>query len=388
MEQWINPRPAEVADPVAPYRFGPIIFPFTGKDTGGSHISTFFLARVLTEEFGIPTIVVAVEGTNVAAEAERRGMNLRLVPAPHKQRLVEMRDFTDFMARRKLLASYGADAIVHCGDLWSLAAFGPPAKSLRLPLVYHNRTLNKGLLRDRLVVGMADAVICVSEAARNRLRGARPENVRVVMNPFERPQAEYDRKELRAEFEARWPIDGLQLVGWSGNFLHRKRADFFLRMAAAIASRNPRVRFPMFGRDRHHTTEELAALAESLGITDLVFLGGFRSPPERVLLPLDVLAVPALGEPFGRTLVEATFLGVPYVATDDAGATEMGKYWGGGLLVPKDASPEQFAEVVLELLENPKPAELSSAQQDKLVEDFRPRRHATQVIEVYERISR
>ena len=387
MEQWVNPRAADGATDAPLRKFGPVIFPFTGKDTGGSHISTFFLARVLTEEFGIPTVVIAVEGTNVAAEAERRGMNLRLVPTPHKQRLVEMRDFTDFMARRRLLASYGKKAIVHCGDLWSVAAFGPPTKSLGLPLVYHNRTLNKGLLRDRLVVSMANAVICVSEAARDRLRGAKAENVRVVMNPFERPRMEYDRDELRAEFEARWPVEGLQLVGWSGNFLDRKRPDFFLRMAAAIARRNPRVRFPMFGRDRHQTTEGLAALAESLGITDLVMLGGFRSPPERVLLPLDVLAAPALGEPFGRTLVEAAFLGVPYVATEDAGAIEMGRHWGGGLLVPKEATPEQFAEVVLGLLDNPAAAELTPAQQDKLVEDFRPRRHTTQVIEVYERVS-
>lgn len=367
---------------------GPVLFPFTGANTGGSHISSFHLARSLVDDFGIRAVVVAVEGTAIAEEARKRGLETRLVPAPPKRRLLEPRDLTEFGLRRRLFAEFGPGAIVHCSDLWSIAAFAPAAKSLRLTVIYHNRTIDRGGPRDRLLLGLTDAVISISDACRNALRAPKSLKVVGILNPFEEAPQEIDRASARAEFEALWPIEGLQLVGSSGNFVRRKRADFFIRAAAAVAGRNERARFILFGAERDHKTEELRALARSLGIEDKVLFAGFRSPPEKNLAALDVLAVPALAEPFGRTLVEAAMLGTPYVATDDAGHTEIGRRWGGGSLVPADAGPEAFAAAILEVLRDPAAAALSGPERAALAEELHPARHAARVVQVYEETAR
>ena len=62
---------------------------------------------------------------------------------------------------------------------------------------------------------------------------------------------------------------------------------------------------------------------------------------------LDVLLVPAVREPFGRTLIEAMFLGTPVVATDDGGNREA--IGGDRGLVPPD-QPESFVETIHLLL--------------------------------------
>src|SRR5215813_5969180 len=62
---------------------------------------------------------------------------------------------------------------------------------------------------------------------------------------------------------------------------------------------------------------------------------------------LDLLVAPALSEPFGRTLVEALLLGIPYVATADGGHVEIASRWGGGELVDPQSTVEQFADATV-----------------------------------------
>jgi hypothetical protein len=51
---------------------GPIVFPFPNLGLGGSHMSTFLLARGL-EELGIPTVVVTARGTRAQPTRKRSG---------------------------------------------------------------------------------------------------------------------------------------------------------------------------------------------------------------------------------------------------------------------------------------------------------------------------
>lgn len=365
---------------------GPVVFPFTGYGTGGSHISTFQLARALAAD-GVETIVLALAGSTVEAEARKRGLAVRSYEGLPKRRLLEWRDVAGFAARRSLLRKHGPGTIVHCSDIWSIAAWGLPGKAAGLPLVYHNRTLSRGSRAERAMVALADAVICISRCCRDALRGARRGvEVTEILNPFEDRGAAIDRGQARAEFEARWPVPGLELIGVSGNLEHRKRQDFFLDAAAHTARLRPNARFILFGRDRQLTAAGLGGRAEALGIADKVMFAGFRSPPERNLKALDVLAAPALAEPFGRTLIEALLVDTPYVATDDAGHHEIHGRFGGGVAVPREASAEAFGAAMAAVAAEPARYRLDAPAHAAAVQAVDPATHAAAVLAVYRRM--
>jgi glycosyltransferase involved in cell wall biosynthesis len=66
-----------------------------------------------------------------------------------------------------------------------------------------------------------------------------------------------------------------------------------------------------------------------------VKLMGYRSPGPFWIAACDQLVVPAVGEPFGRTLVEAMLVGTPVVAARSGGNMEALE-GGMGLLVEPD----------------------------------------------------
>jgi glycosyltransferase involved in cell wall biosynthesis len=366
------------------HAIGPILFPFTGTSTGGSHISTFTLADALRTSHGVPVQVSAPAGSSIAAEANRRALPLIEEPVAPKRRRLAFTDVTHLARRRASLAAMGPGAVVHVSDLWTMASWGLAAKSIGLPIVYHNRAFTNGDWMDRKLLRLANAIVCISDACRTRLRGAEGMDVTNIVNPFNLPDATVGRDEARAEWVERWPITGVRLVGTSGNFTPRKRPDFFIEAAAIVAAADASARFILFGHDRDGSAARLHARAGELGIADRVAFAGFRSPPERNLAGLDVLAVPALAEPFGRTLVEALMLDVPYVATDDAGHGEIARAWGGGLLVPRDSDAPAFAAAIVRALVTP--PRLNAAERAQLFNDVEPATHAARVLEIYRRL--
>jgi glycosyltransferase involved in cell wall biosynthesis len=258
---------------------------------------------------------------------------------------------------------------------------------LGLPLIYHHRALLRMGWFDRALVRQSDGIITISDPCRRNLQFLPRDRVTCVLNPFPDPML-VPSKDWREEFRAHAPDDAEPvLVGFIGNFQVRKRPDFFLDVCAAIADREPRARFVIFGRERDFQSRDLENRAADLGISERLVLAGFRSPPEMNLATLDVLLAPALGEPFGRTLVEALLLGIPFVATDDAGHSEIVARWSGGILVDPCATAGDFADAVMGVLAAPRDVVLPLNTRRKVAEELAPRTHAARIMDVYRSIS-
>lgn len=104
--------------------------------------------------------------------------------------------------------------------------------------------------------------------------------------------------------------------------------------------------------------EPFARLAAGRGIAARVhFLGG-TTVPEELLPGADVLVLPTREDIWGVVLVEAMAAGVPIVTTDGAGAAEVVRSAGAGLVVPSGSSRE-LREALAALVADPeKRAEL------------------------------
>jgi glycosyltransferase involved in cell wall biosynthesis len=362
---------------------GPILFPFLGSEIGGSHVATFELGKALMSDFGLRCVVVAAEGSLIGAEAAREGFEVEATKERTVMRHNPLYDLRMLPRRIRKLARYGQNAIVHCNDIGALQSWSLPAKALRLKAVYHHHALNRMVLPNRLIVGLADATICVSRPCRESVAFLSDRVATTILNPFgiEPPADLQSRKQqLRAEARA---SSNAPLIGFIGNFWHRKRPHFFLDTCKVIATQRPEARFFVFGRNGEITQSELEEHAHRLGIRDLTVFAGFRLPAVNNIAPLDMLLMPAIREPFGRTLVEALMLGVPYVAAADAGHREISERWAGGRLLPVSSTPEDYAREVLETLDQKDRVILTPERRMEIARELSPRSQAERVLAVY-----
>ena len=114
---------------------------------------------------------------------------------------------------------------------------------------------------------------------------------------------------------------------------------------------------------------------------------GFRRPIEPWMQALDVLLVPAVREPFGRTLIEAMFLGTPVVATDDGGNREAIENDVTGFLVPPD-QPESFVEPIhLLLTDLPLRQRIVEAARSEVFASHNVENHVNRLTAIYEDVA-
>jgi len=365
---------------------GPVLFPFLGSEMGGSHVSCFTLASALKADFGMRCVVIAAAGTLIAREAARRGFEVAEIDEPTVTRHNPAYDALRVLPRMQFLSRFGRRAVIHCNDMGALQAWGLPAKLLGIPRVYHHRALNRPMLPNRMVARLANAVVCISRECRQNVSYLGDATASTIFNPFTiEPVTDVAvaRRELLGT-EADTP--GIRMIGNVGNFWHRKRPFFFLDAARVIAERDPLARFYLFGRDGEIKIEELKAHTAKLGLEKVVTFAGFRLPGERNIAPMDALLIPAIREPFGRTLVEAILLGTPYIAAQDAGHAEIWDHWKGGAMLSPTASAEEYAAKTLEVLANRDAFVLDAARQQAVAEELSARTHAAKILAIYRRL--
>jgi glycosyltransferase involved in cell wall biosynthesis len=349
-------------------------------------MSTFLLVKGLLQ-IGVPAIVVTASGSRAEKEALRRALPVATEQTPAKKRREIagglLKDIKALPERVKWLRSLGGEPIVHCSDSWIVQGWGSAAALVSAPVIYHQRKFVDPNLTNRVRIRLVSRFISISEVCRNNfienMGAGYSDIVDVITNPFEisMPIGVEERREAGAD---------ITRIGFIGNFEIRKRPFFFLEIAAEILKQRGDCRFVMFGSEVDVSTEQLVAKAKELGIADRVSFPGFRTPPEANYSELDLLVAPALHEPFGRTLLESIFARTPYVATDDAGHSEIHSRWGGGYLVPKAVGADEFSRTALKALNEGGNMRLPERDLLRLAADLSPRSHAEAVLKVYKSI--
>jgi len=117
-----------------------------------------------------------------------------------------------------------------------------------------------------------------------------------------------------------------------------------------MVARHPEVRVFIVGEGELQGALEEQARALALG--DRLVFAGFQRDVARVLSALDILVFPSLWEGTPLTVFEALAMGKPMVATDADGLMDV-LTDGKDALVIARRSPEQIAEAVNRLIEQP-----------------------------------
>jgi len=143
--------------------------------------------------------------------------------------------------------------------------------------------------------------------------------------------------------------NGEQVVGIVATLRPVKDHASFLQSARLVLDRFPHTRFVIIGRQLPEHFAGLRSLAGTLGIEPQISWVGSVENPVTVLPHCEVAVLSSKSEGLSNALIEYAGVGVPAVATNVGGNSEVVEDGQTGFLVPP-GSPEPMAERICRLL--------------------------------------
>ena len=178
------------------------------------------------------------------------------------------------------------------------------------------------------------------------------ERFTVIHNPFSRARwedglaAPISRAELGLD-------TGNFVIGSVATFRRIKGYETLVRAARLVVNEHLNVRFLCIGgMDDAEYCRELKALTVELGLeSHFVWHGGIDNP-YRLLATFNMAVLSSYSESFSNSVLEYAAAGLPIVASDVGGMSEIITDGKNGFLVPPK-QPESLAEKILTLIDNP-----------------------------------
>jgi glycosyltransferase involved in cell wall biosynthesis len=238
-------------------------------------------------------------------------------------------------------------AVVHSADLPANIFAMPAAAFARVPVrVANRRELVAGrslgqLVAQRWAYACAHRIVANSRAsaARLALEGVRPRAIAIVRNGID-----------NAAFQPRVPRPVLRRVVTVANLRHEKRHDVLVDAAAQVLRRVPDARFELIGNGPQR--EALVERARARGVLHAFTFAGYCDDVPGRLAAADIFVLPSDSEAFPNALLEAMAAGMPVVASNVGGISELVDDGRTGLLVPP-GDPASLAVGLSRLIADP-----------------------------------
>lgn len=254
---------------------------------------------------------------------------------------------------KRLFRELGAD-LLHCNSDRAGLIHHMGARLARIPHVNHiRRECDFGRL-DRAMYDRADEIIWVSRrvrdqfAERHRIASVKG---RVIYNG--RTLSDANDGSTRAELLSEFGLpDDARIALHVGGFEESKHHESLIEAADMVRRELPCAFFMLAGEDLSDGQPRLAhirAMVERLGLSRNVRFLGYRMDVGRLMRGADILVSSSRHEALGGALIEAMGYGLPCVATDTGGTSEIAPDGRCGLLVPRE-NPRRLAERAIELL--------------------------------------
>lgn len=314
----------------------------TGQE-GGAEIALLRLAEELGDRFAIRAIILSpgpfvdrlrhagIETVVLPLDAAVAGAAREdVLASPLRSARAAARVLTFLPRLIRAIRGSGAELVV-ANTLKSAVIAAVAAPLAGRPWVWH---LHDRLSPDYLPTRVAEIMIALADVGPRRIVANSSATMRTLSSrAAAKTTIAYPGLPRSAFFDGARPPDE-PVFGILGRLGHTKGQHEFLQAAALLAHRRDDVTFRVIGRalfnDAGYETE-LRALPASLGIGDRVEFTGWTSDPTTELRRLTALVhASPVPEPFGQVLVEAMAVGVPVIAADAGGATE---------IVAPDAAP-------------------------------------------------
>ncbi|MGE3315809.1 MAG: glycosyltransferase family 4 protein [Planctomycetaceae bacterium] len=268
-------------------------------------------------------------------------------------------------------------AIVHANSLSMGRLIGAISDELDVPTVSHLRDILKLSAATIAELNQNTLLLAVSQATRDFhvAQGLDAERTRVVYNGVDCGLFRPEPKVPGVRRTMQIPDDAF-IALTVGQIGPRKGLDILLDAALRVQAERPDVYFVLVGT-RNSSKEESVnferALFMRIGaehLADRIRVMGDVPDVERLMRNSDLLVHAARQEPLGRVLLEAAACGLPIVATDVGGTSEILDDGLSARLVPAgDAT--SLANAIIEMRDNPQQrVSFGKAARHRAVEKF------------------
>jgi glycosyltransferase involved in cell wall biosynthesis len=250
--------------------------------------------------------------------------------------------------------------------------------------VRHRSLIHRGL--DNLANRLNHHIIAVSSSIRAflcREEGVSADKISVIYNSVDLERfSPQNGPGTRQVGRSRWELPPKALiVGGVGRLHYQKNFPLFLEVAAEVCARQPRAYFVIAGEGPERAA--LEEMSSRLGIASRVrFLGFVKDMPE-LYQCLDLLLLTSHFEGTPLTVLEAMAMGVPVVASQVDGVTEVLEDGRDGIQVPPGRRDLFVEEVCRVLADRGLRQRIARAGQDKARRQFSAEAMVRQVEALY-----
>jgi len=230
----------------------------------------------------------------------------------------------------------------------------------RIPIVGQRRNIgyamgNKHYFMRRLTKRFRIAYLANSRAAvvtAFEKEGIPRERFTIIHNPFSRSRREDGQASLMSRSELGLDANDF-VIGSVATIRRIKGYETLVQAARIVVGQHPNARFLCIGGvDDAPYLKELQTLAAELGLERHFLWHGDMDNPFRVLPVFDLAVLSSYSESFSNSVLEYAATGLPIVASDVGGMSEIITDGENSFLVPPK-QPESLAEKIITLIENP-----------------------------------
>jgi glycosyltransferase involved in cell wall biosynthesis len=283
----------------------------------------------------------------------------------------------------QVLRKSGAD-VLHLHDSRAIALGVPAASVLGLRVILHRRISSPvrrnpwslSVYRARCIA----AYIAVSESARSTLLDLPVPTGSTRVIPSGVSDHELMPPAKRRELRRALGMEETTWIGTVGSLDLKKDTATFLRMAGMLKDIQPSWRYLIVGRGPER--RRLRTITEELGLESFVRFTGHVTDAHRFTAALDAFVFPSLREGSPGAIKEAMSLGIPVIAADSPGTTEVVRPGTGWLVPPRDY--RGFASAVLEVMgDSSSTADIAQRARTHVAKNFPIRATIEQTVALY-----
>jgi len=178
--------------------------------------------------------------------------------------------------------------------------------------------------------------------------------------------------------------EGKKIIGFVGRLVIEKGVLDLINAAKVVVQDSNEVHFLFVGPIDHVKKDAIHPQRDAIGVSDFCSFIGFQEDMPIIYSLMDVFVLVSYREGFPRSLMEASAMQVPCIATDIRGCREVVEEGKNGLLIPL-GDPQALTQAILKLLKNPALArKMGNIGRQMAIKRFDEQEVFTKVIQTYQ----
>ena len=364
-----------------------IIFLINELGKGGSERQLYLLLKNMDLEAAEPLVVVFNPSalTDYADDIRSLGIQVFLLPRTQDSPLKRLFWLTQLFRKEK-------PDVVHSWSAPDNPYAGIAGLMARVPLrmgSFRDSLANKGFmglpeLIQQIAIRICPFLMVNAKNIREELlsRSISPERVFLHENCVETPPDSVKGNLLE-------DLSGdVRLVGTVCNIRQKKNVHIFVEGLSLLATRFPDIRGVIVGQpipDEMDYYQSIQQLIRDEGLTERIFLLGFRDDAPLLVREFDVFCLLSNFEGSPNAVLEAMAAGCPVIATNTSGIPDLVQDGVTGYLVPPgDAAA--FSDALEKMLNNPDREEMGAKGRNWVESDCGCESSAARLLELYRQL--